>query len=78
MSTWGFGQESNQGAAGANTVAAIIKGHQPHYEADNMASKRNVIATTSGWVRRTHGTGSRATRTFDEIIVAASKTSVVM
>jgi|TARA_A100001391_G_scaffold165001_1_gene124818 hypothetical protein len=74
MSTWGFGQESNQVAAGANTVAAIIKGHQPHYQADNMASKRNVIATSAGWVRRTHGTGGRANRAFDEIIVAANPT----
>jgi len=74
MSTWGFGQESNQVAAGANTVAAIIKGHQPHYQADNMASKRNVIATSAGCVRRTHGTGGRANRAFDEIIVAANPT----
>ena len=72
MSTWGFGQESGQVATGANTVAGIVKGFQPHYEADGMASKRNVIVTSAGWVRRTNGTGSRAGRQFDEVVVAAN------
>ena len=72
MSSWGFGRESTQVAAGANTVAGIKKGFQPFYQAGNEASKRNVIVTDKGWVRREHGTGSRAGRIKEEIIVAAN------
>jgi len=72
MSSWGFGRESTQVAAGANTVAGIKKGFQPFYQAGNEASKRNVIVTDKGWVRREHGTGSRSGRIKEEIIVAAN------
>ena len=72
MSSWGFGRESTQVAAGANTVAGIKKGFQPFYQAGNEASKRNVIVTDKGWVRREHGTGSRAGRIKEEILVAAN------
>tara|TARA_B100001115_G_C15813170_1_gene403393 strand:+ start:238 stop:963 length:726 start_codon:yes stop_codon:yes gene_type:complete len=71
MSAWGFSPESGQNAAGANTIAARAKGFQPYYAFDGgggMASKRNVIATNKGWVRREH-VGSRVK---EEIIVAAN------
>ena len=68
MSSWGFGRESTQVAAGANTVAGIKKGFQPFVEAGNEASKRNVIITNKGWVRREH----RGTRQIEEVIVAAN------
>lgn len=73
MSTWGFSRESTQTAAGANTQAAIVKGYQPHYEADSMASKRNIIATSAGWVRRQHKTDTHGNvRVQDEIVVSAN------
>ena len=68
MSSWGFSKEGGQVASGANTVAGIVRGFQPFYEATHMASKRNVIATSAGWVRREY-VGSRKK---EEIIVAAS------
>jgi hypothetical protein len=59
MSKWDFRKEPN--------------GNEPFYNADVEASKRNVIATEKGWVRRitytdTHGNE----RTKDEIVVAAN------
>ena len=68
MSAWGFDRESTQVAAGANTVAGIKKGFQPFFQAGNEASKRNVIITSKGWVRREHN-GSRVK---EEILVAAN------
>lgn len=83
MALWGFSRESGQVASGANTVAAIRKGFRPlpyvsGSQADGttniqVANKRNVIATSLGWVRRqnrvdTHGN----VRQFDEVLVAAS------
>ena len=84
MALWGFSRESNQVASGANTVAAIVKGYRPlpqssglghsfDTEGGGYANKRNVIATTKGWVRRlnkrdTHGNN----RQFDEVLVAAA------
>ena len=83
MALWGFSRESGQVASGANTVAAIRKGFRPlpqvsGSQADGTtniqtANKRNVIATSLGWVRRqnrvdTHGN----VRQFDEVLVAAS------
>jgi len=71
MPGWGFRPESGQSAAGANTIAARAKGFQPYYAFDGgggMASKRNVIATNKGWVRREHV----GTRVKEEIIVAAN------
>jgi hypothetical protein len=84
MALWGFSRESNQVASGANTVAAIVKGYRPlpqsegtahsyDIEGGGQANKRNVIATSKGWVRRynkrdTHGNN----RQIDEVLVAAS------
>lgn len=72
MPAWGFNRESTQSAAGANTVAGLVKGFQPFYEAQHPASKRNVIATNVGWVRRTHKTTDGNARTIDEVVVAAN------
>ena len=84
MALWGFSRESNQVASGANTVAGIVKGYRPLPQASGSeepdvggniqnANKRNVIATTVGWVRRvnradTHGN----VRQIDETLVAAA------
>jgi hypothetical protein len=43
-------------------------GYQPFYEAGNMASKRNVISTTQGWVRRVW----KGARKQEEVLVAAA------
>jgi len=73
MSSWGFSRESTQVAAGANTQAGIKAGYQPFADADNMVSKRNVIATSLGWVRRQHKTDAHGNaRKIDEVLVAAS------
>jgi hypothetical protein len=69
MSTWDFRKESFTDVAGANTVAGLLAGNQPFSEADTLKSKRNVIATNKGWVRRTNGTGNRAGRQIDEVLV---------
>lgn len=75
MALWGFSRESTQTISGANTVASIKKGYRPLPLADGVGGdagvKRNVIATSKGWVRRTNGTGSRVSRQFDEVLVAA-------
>ena len=83
MALWGFSRESGQVASGANTVAALVKGYRPKPVVSGSgsdgttniqtANKRNVIATSLGWVRRqnrvdTHGN----VRQFDEVLVAAS------
>ena len=71
MPGWGFRPESGQSAEGANTIAARAKGFQPYYAFDGgggMASKRNVIATNKGWVRREYV----GTRKKEEVIVAAN------
>lgn len=73
MSNWDFRRESTAVASGANTVAGIVAGYQPFPEADNLASKRNVIATRVGWVRRQNKTDMHgSTRTIDEVLVAAA------
>lgn len=71
MPLWDFRRESTQLATGANTVAARVKGYQAPVvagDAGEMAEKRNVIATSAGWVRREN----RGTRTIDQVIVAAN------
>jgi hypothetical protein len=71
MSGWGFRPESGQINAGANTVAGFRAGYQPVVAftgGGGMASKRNVIATNKGWVRREYV----GTRKKEEIIVAAN------
>lgn len=83
MALWGFSRESNQVASGANTVAGIVKGFRPlpqssgighSFEtgAGGIANKRNVIATSKGWVRRINRTSDGNQRQFDEVLVAAN------
>ena len=85
MALWGFSRESGQVASGANTVAAIVKGYRPLPQvsgtgedgatagAIQVANKRNVIATTAGWVRRTNKVDTHGnSRQFDEVLVAAA------
>ena len=73
MSTWDFRRESTATKSGANNVAGILAGYQPFVEADNIASKRNVIATSKGWVRRQNKTDSDGNkRTMDEVLIAAA------
>jgi hypothetical protein len=71
MSTWRFDKESNTDYQGANTVAGQLAGHQPHFQADILSSKRNVIATDKGWIRRTHKNTDGNQRQIDEVLVAA-------
>lgn len=70
---WNFDKEGNTDHEGANTAAGRIAGNQPYEFADVLTSKRNVIATNIGWVRRTHkkNDGSATTRQIDEPLVAA-------
>jgi len=84
MPLWGFSRESGQVASGANTVAGILKGYRPLPQSGGVghsfdndgagnANKRNVIATSKGWVRRLnkrdmHGNN----RQIEEVLVAAS------
>lgn len=77
MSNWDFRAEKNQNNAGSTTTnptGGLKAGFQPFSEADTLKSKRNVIATNKGWVRRTHkkNSGSSTTRQIDEILVAAN------
>jgi hypothetical protein len=73
MSTWDFRRENTATKSGANNVAGILAGYQPFAEADNIASKRNVIATSKGWVRRQNKTDLNGNkRTMDEVLVAAA------
>lgn len=71
MSTWNFTRESQATATGANTVAGLLAGNQPFAEADTLRSKRNVIATDRGWVRRQIKTTDGRVRVQDEVLVAA-------
>jgi hypothetical protein len=77
MSNWDFRAEKNQNNTGSTTTnptGGLKAGFQPFSEADTLKSKRNVIATNKGWVRRTHkkNSGSSTTRQIDEILVAAN------
>jgi hypothetical protein len=69
---WNFNKESNTDAAGANTEAGFIAGNQPFAEADSLSSKRNVVATKKGWVRRQAYTDVHGfARVKEEVLVAA-------
>ena len=75
MPSWGFGPEKNNSNSGTNATADLKAGNQPFVDG-TMKSKRNVIATNKGWVRREHrlmngGTASSVTRQIDEVLVAA-------
>ena len=83
MALWGFGAEGGQNAAGANTEASIKRGYRPlpqsggighsfDAEGGGYANKRNVIATSKGWVRRINRTSDGNQRQFDEVLVAAN------
>ena len=84
MALWGFSRESNQVASGANTLASIVKGYRPLPQvsgsgepngagAIQTANKRNVIATTAGWVRRTNHVDTHGNvRQKDETLIAAA------
>lgn len=72
MSSWGFDKEGTQNAGGANTEDFLVRGFQPFEQADSIASKRNVIGTDLGWVRRTNYTDTHGNaRKKEEVLVAA-------
>jgi hypothetical protein len=71
MSSWDFRKESTNPVSGTDTVAGLKAGYQPYAEADHLQSKRNVIATNIGWVRRQNKTTDGNARTIDEPLVAA-------
>lgn len=78
MAQWGFSRESTQVKSGANTEASLKAGFQPYAGQNdgNEPWKRNVIATTAGWVRRQNKTPTTGTvRQIDEILVAAAPDS---
>ena len=73
MSTWNFKGESGSGLEQGTVSNAKKIGNAPYPAADNLASKRNVILTGKGWVRRVNkqdNAGNR--RVLEEIIVAAN------
>ena len=74
MPSWGYDHEKTQVAAGANTVAGLKAGFQPFEKANVLSSKRNVIATNKGWVRRTikNNRQGGGTRIIDEPLVPAN------
>lgn len=73
MSRWDFKKEGSLDLKGANTDAGERAGFQPYYDADVKASKRNVIVTDKGWIRRQHKTDTHGNhRTIDEVVVAAN------
>jgi len=74
MPLWDFKKDSQNTVSGANTVAGIKYGFQPFGGAtDGQASwKRNVIATTQGWVRRRNINKDGANSQRDEVLVAAN------
>ena len=79
MSSWDFRPESksSQGIttpeSGTEAGAGFKAGQQPASSADVKASKRNVIVTEKGWVRREIRNKSGATvRVIDEVLVAAN------
>lgn len=79
MALWDFRRESTATVSGANTVAGIKAGYQAPYVAGTsahqteLAEKRNVIATSLGWVRRVNQTNMHGTaRQIDQVIVAAN------
>ena len=75
MPLWGFKRSKDESDAGdLNSAESYKKGQQPDAggQSINKTGKRNVVATSAGWVRRTVGTGARSGRTHDEILVAAN------
>ena len=74
MPSWGYDHEKSQVHAGANTVAGLKAGFQPFEKANVLSSKRNVIATNKGWMRRTikNNRQGGGTRIIDEPLVPAN------
>lgn len=81
MPLWGFNRESTQTVAGANTVAGIkagfqapfVSGTNPAGGGEELKEKRNIIATSKGWVRRIHKTDTHSqVRVIEDVIVAAN------
>lgn len=73
MSMWDFRNQSTQhDTDGSNTAAGFVDGYQPFYNADTLSSKRNVVATEKGWVRRQNYTDVHGrVRVKEEVVVAA-------
>ena len=72
MPSWKFTRESQEEASGTVAGAGMKSGNQPFSSAHHLASKRNIIATDAGWVRRQiKQTDGNAPRILDEILVAA-------
>ena len=71
-SQWGYSRENSQTKAGANTEASLKAGQQPFAGTTdgNEPWKRNVVATTAGWVRRTNRGTVNGQRPHDEILIA--------
>ena len=77
MSTWDFRQESKISQDGDTAAAdgrTYTVGSQAAPEAGNLASKRNVILTNKGWIRREpeYTDSSGVVRVKEEILVAAN------
>jgi hypothetical protein len=74
MPKWRFDHEKNTSATGAADSAVFKKtGHNPYPVEGDNASKRNVIATSAGWVRRTFKVDTHGnTRQQEEVLVAAN------
>jgi hypothetical protein len=75
MSNWDFRAEKNQNNVGnttTNPTGGLKAGFQPFAEADTLKSKRNVIATDKGWVRRQIKNTGNGPRIIDEVLVAAN------
>ncbi len=74
MAQFGFSRENSQVKSGANTEASLKAGQQPFAGTTDGREpwKRNVVATTAGWVRRTNRGTVNGQRTHDEILIAGS------
>ena len=77
MSTWDFRQESKISTDGDDAAAdgrTYTVGMQPAPEAGNLASKRNVILTSKGWIRREpeYTDSDSVVRVKEEVLVAAN------
>lgn len=73
MPLWGFNKDSSKTVSGANTTAGLVAGQQPRGGSHAGTGKRNVIATSAGWVRRQNKTDLNSnSRQMDETLVAAN------
>jgi len=73
MPLWGFNKDSSKTVSGANTTAGLVAGQQPRGGSHAGTGKRNIIATSAGWVRRQNKTDLNSnSRQMDETLVAAN------